>query len=150
MMVMIAWNLLGFLLFDSLPKGHTFGTEYYRDNILSALLPLHPQADGRKLMTHADDAGPHKSRKCTTFYAENDLRLTLYPPNSPDLAPSDFFVFGHVKHRLQGTTFRSREELLEVISEIVTAIPPDILHGVFEHWMERLEWVSQNNGDYHP
>jgi transposase len=150
MMVTIAWNPLGFLLFDSLPKGQTFGAEYYRDNILSALLPLHPQADGRKLMTHADDAGPHKSRKCITFCAENALRLAAYPPYSSDLTPSDFFVFEHVKHCLQGTIFRSHEELLEAINKIVTAIPPDILHGVFEYWMERLEWVSQNNGDYHP
>jgi hypothetical protein len=26
----------------------------------------------------------------------------------------------------------------------------DILHRIFEHWMERLEWVSRNNGDYYP
>jgi hypothetical protein len=32
----------------------------------------------------------------------------------------------------------------------VTAIPGDTLHSVFEHWIERLEWVSRNNCDYYP
>jgi hypothetical protein len=39
MMVMIAWNPLGFHLLGCLPKGQIFNAEYYRANILSALLP---------------------------------------------------------------------------------------------------------------
>jgi hypothetical protein len=57
---------------------------------------------------------------------------------------------GHIKHSRQGTIFQSREELFEAMSKIVTAIPPETFDGVFEHWMNRLEWVSQNNGDYYP
>jgi hypothetical protein len=79
----------------------------------------------------------------------NALWLASHPPHSAVLAPSEF-LFWHVQHCLQGTIFRSREELLAAIREIVTAIPPGTLHCVFEHWMERLEWVSQNNGDYYP
>jgi hypothetical protein len=58
MMVTVAWNPLGFHLLDSLPRVRTFNAEYYPDNILSALLPLRPQADGRKFMIHADKANP--------------------------------------------------------------------------------------------
>jgi hypothetical protein len=28
-------------------------------------------------------------------------------------------------------------------------IPPETLPRVFEHWIERLEWVSQNNTEYY-
>jgi hypothetical protein len=95
-------------------------------------------------------ASSHMSRKCTTFYAENALRLPTHPPYSPDLAPCDSFLFAHVKHCLQGTIFPSSDELLEAINEIATEIPSETFRGVFEHWMERPEWVSQNNGDEHP
>jgi hypothetical protein len=44
----------------------------------------------------------------------------------------------------------SYEELLDAIDEVVTAIESETLTAVFEHWMERLEWVSKNNGDYYP
>jgi hypothetical protein len=63
MMVTIAWNPLGFYLFGALPKGNTFNIEYYRVNILTELLPLRPQVDGRRLVTHADNARPHTARK---------------------------------------------------------------------------------------
>jgi hypothetical protein len=46
--------------------------------------------------------------------------------------------------------FPSYEELSKAIGEVVTGIESETLTAVFEHWMERLEWVSKNNGDYHP
>jgi hypothetical protein len=46
--------------------------------------------------------------------------------------------------------FASHEELLTTIGEIVTDIPKEILHRVFDHWMKGPEWVSQNDGDHYP
>jgi hypothetical protein len=51
---------------------------------------------------------------------------------------------------VQGIAFPSREEFLAAIREIVGAIPRPNLDDMFRHWTERLEWVSQNNGDYYP
>jgi hypothetical protein len=81
---------------------------------------------------------------------ENRLRLAVHPPYSPDLAPSDFFLFGHIKSCLQEIAFLSREDLPAAIYEIVGAILQPTLEDVFRHWMERLEWVSQNSGDQYP
>jgi transposase len=86
----------------------------------------------------------------SNFCEENRPRLTRYPSYSPDLAPSDFFLFAYVKERLKGMVFPSYEELLDAISEVVTCIESETLTAVFEHWMERLKWVSKNNGDYYP
>jgi hypothetical protein len=46
--------------------------------------------------------------------------------------------------------FPSYEEIFDAIGEAVTTIESETLIAVFEHWMERLEWVSKNNGDYYP
>jgi hypothetical protein len=48
----------------ALPKGRTFNTEYYRDNILAALTQFQPEDDGRKLVVHADNARAHTAQKC--------------------------------------------------------------------------------------
>jgi hypothetical protein len=32
---------------------------------------------------------------------------------------------------------------------MVTSIELETLTAVVEHWMEKLEWVSKNNGDYY-
>jgi hypothetical protein len=85
-----------------------------------------------------------------SFCEENRLRLAVHPPYSPDLAPSDLFLFGHIKHSPQGISFPSHEELLAAIHKIVGVISRWTLEDVFWHEMERFEWVSQNNGDYYP
>jgi transposase len=146
-MVTIAWNPLGFHFLDPLPKGNTFDTEYYRVDILTEFLPFRPHVDGRRLIIHADNARPQTTRKFRAFCEENRLRLAVRSPYSPDLAPSDFLLFGHIKHCLEGIAFPSREELLAAIHKIVGAIPRPTLEEVFRPWMDRLEWVSQNNGD---
>jgi hypothetical protein len=46
--------------------------------------------------------------------------------------------------------FPSYEELLDAIGEVVTGVESETLTAVFNHWMERLEWVCKNNGDYYP
>jgi hypothetical protein len=56
----------------------------------------------------------------------------------------------HIKHCRQGIAFPSREELLAAIHEIVGAIPRPTLEGLFRHWMERPEWISQKNNDHYP
>jgi hypothetical protein len=58
-MVTIAWNVLGFHLLDALLKGNTCNAEYYHANILTELLRVRSQVDGRRLVIHADNAKPH-------------------------------------------------------------------------------------------
>jgi hypothetical protein len=43
--------------------------------------------------------------------------------------------------------FPSYEELLDAIGEVVTGIESETVTALFEHWMDRLEWASENNGD---
>jgi hypothetical protein len=83
-----------------------------------------------------------------SFCEENRPRRAAQSSYSPDLIQSDFFLFGHIKHCLQGITFPSREELRAAIHEIVAVISRPTLEDMFRHWMERPEWVSQKNGDY--
>jgi histone-lysine N-methyltransferase SETMAR len=91
----------------ALPKGRTFNSEYYRDNILAALTQFQPEDDGKKLVVHADNA---TAQKCRTFREGNGLRLAPHPPYSPDLAASDFFLFGYIKECLKGIVFPSYKE----------------------------------------
>jgi len=44
----------------------------------------------------------------------HELRYELlpHPPYSPDLAPSDYWLFADLKRMLQGKRFRSNEEVI--------------------------------------
>jgi hypothetical protein len=127
-----------------------FNANCYRDNILTELRPLRPQTYGRQLVLYADSVRAHTARKCQAFCTENRVGPAVHQLYSLDLALSGFFLFGNFKHLLQGAIFASCEELLASIHEIVAGIPQATLQEVFQHWMEKLEWASQNNGDYYP
>jgi transposase len=88
---------------------------------------------GDSLFIHADNPRPHTTRKCRAFCEENRLHLAVDSPYSPDLAPSDFFLFGHIKHRLQEIAFPLREEFLAAFPEVGGAIPRPTLEDVFRH-----------------
>ncbi|KAL7640497.1 UNVERIFIED_CONTAM: hypothetical protein RMT77_008772 [Armadillidium vulgare] len=53
-----------------------------------------------------------------------------WPPRSPDLNALDFFLWGHLKHLVYGTTFESSEELRARIIECCDTIQHT--HGIFE------------------
>jgi transposase len=73
------------------------------------------------------------------FMADNSMKPAAHPPYSPDLAPCDFYLFGHVKGRLTGRQFESREDLFEAIRNILTAFPREKLIEVFLKWERKLQ-----------
>jgi hypothetical protein len=101
MMVTIVWNPQSFHLADTLPKGHRFNAKYYIDRILQSLLESRSTGRGPGLIIHADNERPHTAQKTLEFCQENRFEMSPYPPYSLDLALSDFFLFGHVKHVLE-------------------------------------------------
>jgi histone-lysine N-methyltransferase SETMAR len=117
MMVTIVWNPQGFHLVDALPKGQKFNANYYIDRILQPFLENRSTGRGPGLIIHADNARPHTARKTFKCCRENCLEMASHPPYSPDLTPSDFFLFGHIKHFLEGVEFLSEETLLAQFSE---------------------------------
>jgi hypothetical protein len=75
-------------------------------------------------------------------FAENSHVTVPHPPNSPGLALSDFWRFGHRKTSLTGCVFNVVDELLEVIIEFLNEIQPSELQLVFHQWIERAKWVE--------
>lgn len=77
------------------------------------------------------------------------IKRTPQPPYSPDIAPSDFYLFGNIKDRLKGHHFTSIEDLKEKIFEICNSIPRDTLKRVFQDWIKRSDWVALHKGEYY-
>jgi hypothetical protein len=51
------------------------------------------------------------------------MKKASHSPYSPDLAPSDFLLFGHVKRNLMGYRAENLSELLVRIQVILRVIP---------------------------
>jgi histone-lysine N-methyltransferase SETMAR len=147
-MVTIVWSVDGFHVVDHLPNGVKFNADYYANHILIPLLDSNAFVPPKKLIVHADNAPVHRAEKCQKMMQEFEFERAPHPPYSPDLAPSDFFLFGYVNDKLRGKHNQDREELMDNINEILMEIPRQTLTSVFAEWTMRLRWVIKHKVAY--
>ena len=79
---------------------------------------------------------------------KKSIQRAPHPPYSPDLAPSDFYLFGRLKSRVTGVEFSDSDEIVEWIYDEFDKIPKDELKRVFAEWERRLIQSIERNGAY--
>ena len=70
------------------------------------------------LMQHSN-TGPHASLKTIEHAVNLGWTVLPHPPYSPDLAPSDFQLFGLMKNGLHGQHFPSTETVTAAVKQWV-------------------------------
>jgi hypothetical protein len=50
------------------------------------------------------------------------MKSAPHPPYSPNLAPSDFYLFGYVKRCLVGLSFEDADQLLSAVEGVLEGI----------------------------
>jgi hypothetical protein len=78
---------------------------------------------------------------------QNSMQRASHPAYLPDLAPSDFYLFGYVKQLLSGCQFADQDSLLQAVSDILAGIEKATLENVFHNWMQRLCQCSATGGE---
>lgn len=119
-MATIFWDCKGILLIDYLEKGNTITGEYYANVLKKLREAIKVKRRGKlasKVLLLHDNAPAHASRIGIAALAECGFEPIRHPPYSPDLAPSDYFLFPNLKKILRGKRFPSLEDLKVSISE---------------------------------
>ena len=60
----------------------------------------------------------HKAARIVETISQFGYEQLLYPPYSPDLVPSDFYLFGLIKEFLCGTKFSS-DEVKSIVNKLI-------------------------------
>ena len=68
---------------------------------------------------HLDNSKVHNSIMSMKKYDELGFKRPPHPAYSPDVAPSDFYLFGYLEQKLQGKQFNDIEGLEEELHEIL-------------------------------
>ena len=76
------------------------------------------------------------------------FELLQHPPYSPDLAPSDFFLFQNLKKWLSWQQFRSNEEIIAQTDGYFEDIPKSYFLESLKKLEKRLEKFIELKGDY--
>ena len=78
--------------------------------------------DKRKIRLHLDNYRVYNSKKTLAAIDRFGFKRLPHPAYSPDIAPSDFFLFGYTKTKLKGHYFESVNDLIEKIKKIFSEI----------------------------
>ena len=94
-----------------------------------------PHMKKKKIIFHQDNAPCHKSMKTMAKLSKLGYELLPHPRYSPDLAPSDYWLFADLKKMLQGKIFGSNEELIAETGAYFEASDKSF----YKHGIEKLE-----------
>jgi histone-lysine N-methyltransferase SETMAR len=97
---------------------------------------------------HADDARPQTAKLSTKYFNENRIKSAPHPSYSPDLAPSDFYLFGDVRRCFAGLSFEDADQLLAAVEGARDGIEKKTLQVVLLEWMDRFRKCIATNGEY--
>ena len=74
--------------------------------------------------------------------------MLQHPPYSPDLAPSDFFLFPKIKEILKGRHFDDIDDIRSNTKAALKAILQNQFQNCFEGWTRRWHRCIAFQGEY--
>ncbi len=95
-MASVFWDIEGIIMIDYLERGHTITGQYYADELCRLRVAIKEKRRGKLragVLLLQDNAPVHTSQVAVASATKCGFELLPHPPYSPDLAPSDFFLF---------------------------------------------------------
>lgn len=123
-MASIFWDAQGIIFIDYLEKGKSINSEYYMTLLIKLKEEISVKRPGmakKKILFHQDNAPSHRSIATMAKLSELRFELLPHPPYSPDLAPSDYFLFSNLKKHLQGKSYGSNDKVIEATNDYFAA-----------------------------
>ena len=138
MMLIALFNIRGIVHREFVPPGQAVNQEFYlevlrrlRENVWKKHPELWRSGDW---FLHHDNAPAHTALSVTQFLPSLGWTVVPHPPNSPDLAPCDFFLFLTIKKTLKGKRFATVEEVKtasqEALNQHQASAVPEMLYTV--------------------
>ena len=116
-------------MLDFSPQRKTITGVYYANLLDQLRTAIHEKCRGKlskSVLLQLDNARVHTCKVAMDAVEQNGYELIPHPAYSPDLAPSDFFLFPNLKKDIRGCQFRSDQEVVMAVEEWVNGKGPDI------------------------
>ncbi len=152
-MVIIFWDSQGMVYREFVPAGKGINKDVYLQtmrNLREAIRRRRQWFWARQnFWLHHDGAPAHRADIVVNFLQATGTNILPHPPYSPDLAPSDFFLFNRMKKNMRGLTFNSMDELRERIDFKIGQVANwEFAHALHDSWEKRLQKCVGHGGNY--
>ncbi|GFS16811.1 histone-lysine N-methyltransferase SETMAR [Elysia marginata] len=89
------------------------------------------------------NATPHTARVTQGWLEKYGWEILPHPPHSPDLAPSDYHLFGPLKHELAGKRFDDDEVLVDYLRKWLQKLDGSFfregIYSMVRHWQKCVD-----------
>ena len=117
-MITIFWDIDGMILVDVMARGEAINLDAYIRTLQKLKLhyrQVRPNRNPRDMLIQHNNACPHTSLRTQEAITKFGWTVLPHPPNSPDLAPSDFHLLGPLKDALCGTRFEDDKSVIRAV-----------------------------------
>ena len=118
-MLTVFWVLQGPVLEHYQERGTTINSALYSemliDRLQSAIRRKRRGLLSKDIVLLHDNVRPHTAVHTVETLRKLKFEVMAHPPYSPDLAPSDYHLFGPLKEALRGRRFTSDQEVNEEV-----------------------------------
>ena len=150
-------GIIGPWFFEENERTVSVTSERYLKMLQDFFLPKLNEMGLDDVWFQQDGATAHTSRASMVFLNETfpghviSLRGDLqWPARSPDLAPCDYFLWGHLKSIVYRDRPNNLNHLKNNIRAAVANIPIEMLERVYTNFRKRLTQCIDNNGHHLP
>lgn len=108
-------------------------------------------ANGGPYVWQQDSAPCHTSGKSQKWLSENFYDFTspnVWPPNSPDLNPMNYFIWGAVEKDTNHCASNTKAQLMDKIKLVFEALQRETVASACSRFRSRIEAVIDANGGY--
>lgn len=120
LLLTVFWDCKGPLLIKFHPRNTTVNGAGYCETLRELRDALETKRGVKKkywaTILH-DNASPHTCYVARAALADLKFKCLSHPPYSPDLAPSDYYLFRHLKSAVKGLRFSNDNELTDAVME---------------------------------
>ena len=153
LMLCIWWDQQGVVYYELLQPGETITGEVYRRQLMRlsrALKEKRPETVTRhnKVILQHDNARPHVAKPVKTYLETLKWEVLPHPPYSPDVAPSDYYLFRSMQHGLVDQHFTNFGEVKNWIDSWIADKPAEFFKKGIHELPEKWEKVVASDGQY--
>ena len=150
-MCTVFWDRYGVLLLDYRPNGQTINALVYCDTLQRLRRAIQNKCRGLLsfgvVLLH-DKVRPHTACQTTALLQQFRWDIMDHPPYSPDLAPSDYHLFLHMKRFLAGKQFHSDAEVETTVNNWLQQQAVDVFDTGIQKLVTRYNKCLDSAGDY--
>lgn len=151
-MVSVGVSKLGCTDLIFVDPGVKINGAYYRDVLLSQqLLPMMRDVSGEFFIFQQDSAPAHRAHDTVRLLEQATpafIPPDLWPPNSPDLNPVDYKIWGIMQQRVYQSRVNNVDELKQCLLDVWHGMEQSITDSAIDEWRWRLHSCVKAKGGH--